>query len=102
MAGTFNYKRYVNFKESDFISDPYFQDCVRSSDNDNKYWSTFLEIYPHKKDDIENARAFLRNLSFKQELPDEQLIQRSLSTQDRKSTRLNSSHANISYAVFCL
>src|SRR3712207_7787217 len=25
-----------------------------------------------------------------------------LYTQDRKSTRLNSSHANISYAVFCL
>src|SRR3712207_7082758 len=27
---------------------------------------------------------------------------RSLSLRDRKSTRLNSSHANISYAVFCL
>src|SRR3712207_7970777 len=26
----------------------------------------------------------------------------SISRQDRKSTRLNSSHANISYAVFCL
>src|SRR3712207_8063625 len=26
----------------------------------------------------------------------------SLRTRDRKSTRLNSSHANISYAVFCL
>src|SRR3712207_7114188 len=25
-----------------------------------------------------------------------------LTTEDRKSTRLNSSHANISYAVFCL
>src|SRR3712207_8843904 len=25
-----------------------------------------------------------------------------ISRQDRKSTRLNSSHANISYAVFCL
>src|SRR3712207_7098963 len=25
-----------------------------------------------------------------------------LMTEDRKSTRLNSSHANISYAVFCL
>src|SRR3712207_7277782 len=25
-----------------------------------------------------------------------------LNSQDRKSTRLNSSHANISYAVFCL
>src|SRR3712207_7686589 len=27
---------------------------------------------------------------------------RDLSGEDRKSTRLNSSHANISYAVFCL
>src|SRR3712207_7908959 len=27
---------------------------------------------------------------------------RTISTVDRKSTRLNSSHANISYAVFCL
>src|SRR3712207_8218132 len=27
---------------------------------------------------------------------------RDLLAQDRKSTRLNSSHANISYAVFCL
>src|SRR3712207_8682552 len=27
---------------------------------------------------------------------------RKLSAEDRKSTRLNSSHANISYAVFCL
>src|SRR3712207_6925924 len=26
----------------------------------------------------------------------------SVDTEDRKSTRLNSSHANISYAVFCL
>src|SRR5258707_2658234 len=26
----------------------------------------------------------------------------SVTAQDRKSTRLNSSHANISYAVFCL
>src|SRR3712207_9535804 len=27
---------------------------------------------------------------------------RTIERQDRKSTRLNSSHANISYAVFCL
>src|SRR3712207_8491427 len=27
---------------------------------------------------------------------------KSVVTEDRKSTRLNSSHANISYAVFCL
>src|SRR3712207_7843103 len=29
-------------------------------------------------------------------------IQASMPREDRKSTRLNSSHANISYAVFCL
>src|SRR5258707_14882036 len=31
-----------------------------------------------------------------------QLLARYLQERDRKSTRLNSSHANISYAVFCL
>src|SRR3712207_8032951 len=30
------------------------------------------------------------------------LVQTAPGNQDRKSTRLNSSHANISYAVFCL
>src|SRR3712207_7938452 len=34
------------------------------------------------------------------ESPDPYLVQRH--ERDRKSTRLNSSHANISYAVFCL
>src|SRR3712207_7202218 len=29
-------------------------------------------------------------------------VEGELSREDRKSTRLNSSHANISYAVFCL
>src|SRR3712207_8980372 len=32
----------------------------------------------------------------------ETLLVEMLPSQDRKSTRLNSSHANISYAVFCL
>src|SRR3712207_8402847 len=31
-----------------------------------------------------------------------QLVAAEQSLEDRKSTRLNSSHANISYAVFCL
>src|SRR3712207_9004443 len=30
------------------------------------------------------------------------IILERITTEDRKSTRLNSSHANISYAVFCL
>src|SRR3712207_7001976 len=42
------------------------------------------------------------------ELPEVEVVRRGLDqwvagrTVDRKSTRLNSSHANISYAVFCL
>src|SRR2546427_7309094 len=35
-------------------------------------------------------------------LPNAQVFTRGLPTQDRKSTRLNSSHSQISYAVFCL
>src|SRR3712207_8647898 len=34
--------------------------------------------------------------------PMEALLPEIAPTKDRKSTRLNSSHANISYAVFCL
>src|SRR3712207_7050160 len=33
---------------------------------------------------------------------DARVVQDGAALQDRKSTRLNSSHANISYAVFCL
>src|SRR3712207_8764028 len=36
------------------------------------------------------------------ELPDRSDVVVDVLQQDRKSTRLNSSHANISYAVFCL
>src|SRR5438309_3004523 len=32
----------------------------------------------------------------------EKVLHQSLVSQDRKSTRLNSSHSSISYAVFCL
>src|SRR3712207_7404976 len=39
-----------------------------------------------------------------EELPQQEDVERRAEPprQDRKSTRLNSSHANISYAVFCL
>src|SRR3712207_8846843 len=35
-------------------------------------------------------------------IPETDLLRRDQYLEDRKSTRLNSSHANISYAVFCL
>src|SRR3712207_9023282 len=45
-------------------------------------------------EDVHHRNAVHRPLGLQPE--DERL------TRDRKSTRLNSSHANISYAVFCL
>src|SRR3712207_8458943 len=37
-----------------------------------------------------------------EEVPPRRVLGHRPAEQDRKSTRLNSSHANISYAVFCL
>src|SRR3712207_7372312 len=45
------------------------------------------------------AEASTSNIFF---IHGDSLITPALTAEDRKSTRLNSSHANISYAVFCL
>src|SRR3712207_8426489 len=58
-----------------------------------------------RSDRILHAKAF-RRLKHKTQVflhPDgDHFVTRLTHTLDRKSTRLNSSHANISYAVFCL
>src|SRR3712207_7000523 len=51
--------------------------------------------YLHHKHTVEELIVFI-SVQFKHLRPVEGNIK------DRKSTRLNSSHANISYAVFCL
>src|SRR3712207_7715534 len=49
------------------------------------------------KNGVRNMRRWYTEIPIlRQEFPDLQILS------DRKSTRLNSSHANISYAVFCL
>src|SRR3712207_8091574 len=60
------------------------------------------EIFPCYLDTIRNARRTLCLLTYvywRGEIAHE--VADAL-CEDRKSTRLNSSHANISYAVFCL
>src|SRR3712207_7568110 len=54
--------------------------------------STTLDLLRHEHQIIETMSLRLSSL----------LFVLTTSTLDRKSTRLNSSHANISYAVFCL
>src|ERR1035437_10551422 len=49
-------------------------------------------LWPSPADDGGGFRLFWRRF----------LVARNARSTDRKSTRLNSSHANISYAVFCL
>src|SRR3712207_8821888 len=52
-----------------------------------------------REEAIEHGKEAIARAMRKQRLP----LQRMLTGEaDRKSTRLNSSHANISYAVFCL
>src|SRR2546427_6924945 len=50
--------------------------------------------------DVRSVQPFLAGFHF--ELHDLALSERLEAVQDRKSTRLNSSHSQISYAVFCL
>src|SRR3712207_7835835 len=46
--------------------------------------------------------SYEQKIELLEELDVTERLAKSLEFQDRKSTRLNSSHANISYAVFCL
>src|SRR3712207_8426913 len=61
---------------------------------------TVLEACFHRGNDVvELIREYERCMETEGHPGLEELLER---MEDRKSTRLNSSHANISYAVFCL
>src|SRR3712207_7863082 len=59
----------------------------------DKYWAA--AVVP------DQAQAYQGSFTARQE-PTGKVYQANMLGEDRKSTRLNSSHANISYAVFCL
>src|SRR5256886_2829435 len=65
--------------------------------------SAHLQVEEHRRDIASKAPSVCASLGsgmvFKFAHSEGSLLQR---TQDRKSTRLNSSHSQISYAVFCL
>src|SRR5688572_32535454 len=56
------------------------------------------EARRHGRGELKDARA-IAELLLHHAPPD---VRRRLDREDRKSTRLNSSHSQISYAVFCL
>src|SRR3712207_7976215 len=60
-------------------------------------------VAQHVKDRVTVGLALRRNLTTaRQHVLNRRARLNAIIQQDRKSTRLNSSHANISYAVFCL
>src|SRR2546430_8939019 len=60
-----------------------------------------LENHGENKDDLGGGSGFAVDTGRKRPVPGDQQNNNS-NDQDRKSTRLNSSHSQISYAVFCL
>src|SRR5690625_6148509 len=71
----------------------------KAIENQMKQFYQQVELLLNKQDDIQRTRAyrFYRDLRFtKDKTPYKKHFA------DRKSTRLNSSHVAISYAVFCL
>src|SRR3712207_7097654 len=68
-----------------------------AADAEDVTQTTFLNAYRALKrgERVQNLRAWLLAIAHN-------VCRQRFRTADRKSTRLNSSHANISYAVFCL
>src|SRR3712207_8080558 len=58
------------------------------------------DVLVYEKTGVDGKRMVGRSMGSAEEVDESRF--RELVPADRKSTRLNSSHANISYAVFCL
>jgi ferric-dicitrate binding protein FerR (iron transport regulator) len=79
MDRIFSEEQYSGFSETDFLADPFFQDWVIHARRESEiFWKQFLSHYPHKKEEVENARKLLIYLSFKEHIPSEDLVQQSL------------------------
>src|SRR2546430_10953712 len=66
------------------------------------YTTLFRSILHARVGEVERARELVDWLETTLVDPDTGLVWDGVQVEDRKSTRLNSSHSQISYAVFCL
>src|SRR3712207_8283400 len=84
------------------ISYMYLKDKSMAED---AFQEVFVKVYKnfHKISDVENIKSWLISIAINtcRDMLRTSWFKRIICL-DRKSTRLNSSHANISYAVFCL
>src|SRR3712207_7494098 len=84
------FRSQAGYDREDIVFDPNVLAVATGIEEHDEYAKAFIEALPLIKERCPGALTSggISNLSF--------------SFRDRKSTRLNSSHANISYAVFCL
>lgn len=69
------YQKYLNYEESDFISDPFFQDWAFSPTPENElFWKKVEETLPEKQQTITHALLFLRSIHIKQHLPSDEQV----------------------------
>lgn len=70
---------YKKFSVTDFISDEYFQNWIIQPDEKiNNFWNKWLQHHPHKLDSVNQARKVLSNISFKEDIPVNEQVQRAL------------------------
>ena len=84
-----DYSKYIEFTEFDLVMDAYFQEWVIHPDkSNNSFWETFFQIYPHKKEAGERARDLLKDIRFKEDYPDEKLVEKALISHLRAIDRI--------------
>src|SRR5215212_4312731 len=71
----FSTSSYSDFSESDFICDPFFQEWIMHPNPEtDRFWNDFILAHPHKEGTFSKATLVLKNLSFKNDIPDEARI----------------------------
>ncbi len=70
---------YSDFSSSNFICDEFFQKWLIQPDEEtNEFWNIWISEHPDKRETVEEAREFLLNIKFKENLPTEAQVKKSL------------------------
>ncbi len=72
-------KHYSDFSTNDFAGDDFFfQWVIYHNDENNAFWTKWIQDHPHKKWQIAEARAFIEALDFTVAIPDANKVQAAL------------------------
>lgn len=72
-------KDYTSYTTNDFIGDDAFLQWVKYPDAaSDAWWETWINAHPHKRQQVEEARAFISHMQFAEQLPDQDAIAASL------------------------